>query len=140
MSQLGDEVGEAEVEADADGSAVPLDVVGVAVGDSVALALAEAVGPVGVGEPAQGVPFAPDVPFVASTARLGLTGTTRRAPIATVPVATAPTTDTADRPRRACFGTVITPSNSPYRRAFGSRAAAGARSTVTNHPESGHPF
>jgi hypothetical protein len=98
LSQLG--AGDGESLADAEGSAAPLDApvpvesVGPAAGDP----------PVGVGDPVQGVPE--DV----VSARLGLAGITSRAPSATDPVATTPTTDAADRPRRACFGTVITPS------------------------------
>jgi hypothetical protein len=37
-------------------------------------------------------------------------GITSRAPIATVPVATAPTTEAADRLLRACLGTVVAPN------------------------------
>jgi hypothetical protein len=71
-------------------------------------------------------------------------GITSRAPIATVPVATAPATDTADRlPLRACprtcLGTFQPPAFAACR-AFGSCARAGAhRPTVTNLVASGHP-
>ena len=92
--------------ADAEGSDVALGVpVGVAVADGVLVAeelgvpvgLADAVG---VGDPVHGVADA------VVSARPGLAGTTSRAPIATVPVATAPTIDTADRFLRVCLGTV----------------------------------
>jgi hypothetical protein len=88
----------------------------------------------GVGEPQ--LAFGP----VASSATLGLAGTTRSVPIATVPVATTPTTDAADRFLRACFGTVQTPS---FRRfpCNSVHAPRGThRPTVTNDPESVHPF
>lgn len=71
-------------------------------------------------------------------------GITSRAPIATEPVATAPATDTADRPPlrtcpRTCLGTFQPPAIAACR-AFGSCARARAhRPTVTNLVASGHP-
>ncbi|MGH6654660.1 MAG: hypothetical protein ACRDVE_05580 [Actinocrinis sp.] len=43
-------------------------------------------------------------------AKPGLAGIVNRAPNATVPVATAPATEAAERPLRTCLGTVKTPS------------------------------
>lgn len=67
-------------------------------------------------------------------------GITSRAPIATVPVATAPATDAAERPPlRTCLGTFQPPAFAACS-AFGSCARAGAhRSTVTNIAAPGHP-
>jgi hypothetical protein len=102
--------------ADAEGSDVALgvpvgDAEAVAVADGVLVAEAEELGvpvalddTVDVGEPEHGVADA------VVSARPGLAGTTSRAPIATVPVATAPTIDTADRFLRVCFGTVQPPA------------------------------
>lgn len=94
--------------ADAEGSDVALGVpVGVAVAVADGVLVAEELGvpvgladAVGVGDPVHGVADA------VVSARPGLAGTTSRAPIATVPVATAPTIDTADRFLRVCLGTV----------------------------------
>ena len=129
-------------EPDAVGLGVPLDVslgvavtVGVAVGDSDAVELGVPVGladPVGVGEPVQVEEAGALV--VSTTAWLGLAGTTNSVPIATVPVATAPTIDAADRFLRACFGTVQTPS---FRRfpCNSEHAPRGTHhATVTNDP------
>lgn len=103
LSQLGGGDGESLADAEADGSAVAPDVPDGSV-------LGEPVGPVD-GDPSADVGPVQGVPEgVVSAARLGLAGITSKAPSATDPVATTPTTDAADRPRRACFGTVITPS------------------------------
>jgi hypothetical protein len=84
------------------------------------------------------------VPDPAVSATPTFAGITSRAPIATVPVATAPATDTADRPLlrtcpRTCLGTFQPPAFAACG-AFGSCARAGAhRPTVTNLVASGHP-
>jgi hypothetical protein len=67
-------------------------------------------------------------------------GITSRAPIATVPVATAPATDAAERPPLCTrLGTFQPPAFAACR-AFGSCARAGAhRPTVTNLAARGHP-
>lgn len=84
------------------------------------------------------------VPDEAVCATPTFAGITSRAPIATVPVATAPATDTADRPPlrtcpRTCLGTFQPPAIAACR-AFGSCARARAhRPTVTNLVASGHP-
>lgn len=84
------------------------------------------------------------VPDEAVSATPTFAGITSRAPIATVPVATAPATDTADRPPlrtcpRTCLGTFQPPAIAACR-AFGSCARARAhRPTVTNLVASGHP-
>lgn len=118
-----------------DGSAAlgepPADGVSVAdeVGESVGLAES-----LGVGEPVHGFAGA------SVDAIPGLAGTTSSAPSATVPVAITPTTDAADRFLRVCFGTVTNPQLSPFSVQFGSCARRTHRPTVTNDPESGHPF
>jgi aminoglycoside phosphotransferase (APT) family kinase protein len=99
--------------------------------DAGALESAELGDSVGVPDPAQAASICIAIP--------GLAGTTRRVPIATVPVATTPTTDAADRPRRACFGTVITPSHRCLPCISDHAPRRTHRPTVTNHPESGHP-
>jgi hypothetical protein len=80
------------------------------------------------------------VPDDAVSATPEFAGITSRAPIATVPVATAPTTETAERPPvRPCLGTFQPPAFAACR-AFGSCARAGAhRPTVTNLAPPGHP-
>jgi len=129
-------------ESDAEGSGVPLCVsvaVGVAVadGESVADEVGEPVGlaeSLAVGEPVQAFGEA------VASAMPGLAGRTSSVPIATVPVATTPTTDAADRFLRACFGTVQTPS---FRRFPCNSVHAPHRAhclTVTNDPEYRHPF
>lgn len=128
-------------ESEADGVGVPVcDCVGVGVAaaDEAGVEDGEPAGlvePLGVGEPLQAFG-----PAASSAATLGLAGTTRSVPIATVPVATTPTTDAADRFLRACFGTVQTPS---FRRFPCNSVHAphpAHRPTVTNDPESVHPF
>lgn len=95
---------------DAEGSGVVVLPLGDGLDESDGLALDESVavalGFVGLAE-SVGVPD----PVHTASAAPGLAGTTSKAPKATVPVATTPTTDAADRPRRVCFGTVITPSH-----------------------------
>lgn len=71
----------------------------------------------------------PDAMAGLDAATPAVAGMTSRAPTATVPVATAPATDTADRPPlRACLGTVPTPS---FRRSTVRSDLAPAGRTVS---------
>jgi hypothetical protein len=119
-------VGEPVALADADGS--------VALAD----ALAEPELPEeGVGDPEQGVGVGVDVgPEAAMPAVAGITS---RAPIATVPVATAPTTDAADRPFRACLGTVAAPNCCRSSVLSDHAPQRTHEPTVTNSASPGHP-
>jgi hypothetical protein len=136
----GDGVAEADADAEAVGVALA-DPVGVLV----ALAEADADGPDAladavaeledVGDPEQGVGVGVEV----ETARPAVAGITSRAPIATVPVATAPTTDAADRLFRACLGTVAAP-NCCRSSVHSDHAPQRAHHpTVTNPASPGHP-
>lgn len=92
------------------GSGDPVGVVGVAVVGGAGGEddpVGEPVGVVGVGPVQVGVG---GLGGSVVKATLGLTGTASRVPSATVPVATTPTTDVADRLLRTFFGTVQTPS------------------------------
>jgi hypothetical protein len=134
----GDGVAEADADAEAVGVALA-DPVGVLVllADADGLdALADALAELeDVGDPEQGVGVGVGV----ETARPAVAGITSRAPIATVPVATAPTTDAADRPFRACLDTVAAPNRCRSSVHSDHAPQRAHHPTVTNPASPGHP-
>ncbi len=98
------------------------------------LALADALAESeGVADPEQGAGEAVE------SASPEVAGITRRAPMATVPVATAPTTEAADRPFRACLGTVESPNRCRASVHSDHAPQRAHRPTVTNPASPGHP-
>lgn len=131
--------GQSEPVGEGDALSVPVGLsVGLAESDAEGLpaladALAESEGvDVGVADPEQGAGEAVEAsPEVA--------GITSRAPIATVPVATAPTTEAADRPLRTCLGTVESPNRCRSSVLSDHAPQRAHRPTVTNPASPGHP-
>jgi hypothetical protein len=87
----------------------------------------------GVADPEQGAGEAVE------SASPEVAGITSRAPIATVPVATAPTTEATDRPLRACLGTVASPNRCRSSVLSDHAPQRAHRPTVTNPASPGHP-
>ena len=102
-------------------------------GAVVSAALADSVGLDGVAEPVQAAST------VADCASPEFAGMTSRAPTAMVPVATTPATDAADRPLRACLGTVPAPNFSCPAVQSDHAPGRAHRPTVTNPAAAGHP-